>query len=119
MLTSQKRSLARDNKQTEEKEQVFLLVRALVDIGSERKSSNTLNSAHPTTDPASRHGRGPSLSNGPIPPPQNSTRTFPLKENVIRALVSVAEHEEDANVLRLPAIEIIAEICENFPSYSI
>jgi hypothetical protein len=31
----------------------------------------------------------------------------------MRALVSVAEHEEDANVFRLPAIEIIAETCED------
>ena len=37
---------------------------------------------------------------------------MPLRENVIRALVAIAEHEEDTNVLRWPAVEMLAEICK-------
>lgn len=113
-----KRSLARDNKHTDEKEQVFLIVRTLLDIASERKHSNTVNSAHPTKeDGAHRHGRTSSLANGLFSPTYDSNRASPLRENIMRALVSVAEHEEDANVLRLPAIEIIAETCERISLY--
>jgi hypothetical protein len=61
---------------------VFLLIRSLIDISSERRSSN--------------------VSAGCFP--------LPIKENVVRAVVSIAEHEEDANVLRWPAVEILAEI---------
>ncbi|KIM25763.1 hypothetical protein M408DRAFT_203761 [Serendipita vermifera MAFF 305830] len=76
------RSLSRDNKHIAEKEQVLLLVRALIDVGSERRS--------------------PSACAG--------CSTVPLRENIVRALVSLAEHEEDTNVLRWPAVEMLAEI---------
>ncbi|KAG8811799.1 hypothetical protein FRC17_002318, partial [Serendipita sp. 399] len=76
------RSLSRDNRHIAEKEQVLLLVRALIDAGSER--------------------RGPNSPAG--------CSSVPLKENVVRALVSIAEMEEDTNALRWPAVEMLAEI---------
>lgn len=78
------RSLSRDNKHIAEKEQALLLVRSLIDAGSER--------------------RPPSASAG--------CSSVPLRENIVRALVSIAEHEEDTNVLRWPSVEMLAEICE-------
>ncbi|KAI0822217.1 Rapamycin-insensitive companion of mTOR, N-term-domain-containing protein [Trametes gibbosa] len=61
------KSLSRDNKHTVEKEQVIKLIRAVVDIGSERHS------------PHSATGSG----------------TVPLSDAVLRALIAVAEYPED------------------------
>ncbi|KAG8825817.1 hypothetical protein FRC19_010370, partial [Serendipita sp. 401] len=76
------RSLSRDSRHLAEKEQVFLLIRALIDAGSERRPLNT---------PA-------------------GCSSLPLKENVVRAIVSIAEMEEDTNALRWTAVEMLAEI---------
>ena len=61
------RSLARDNKHAVEKEQVIKLIRAIVEIGSQRVA------------PGSTVGTG----------------KVPLSEAVTRAFVAVAEHSED------------------------
>ncbi|KAI0643109.1 Rapamycin-insensitive companion of mTOR, N-term-domain-containing protein [Trametes meyenii] len=61
------KSLSRDNKHTVEKEQVIKLIRAVVDIGSERHS------------PHSAIGSG----------------TVPLSDAVMRAVIAVAEYPED------------------------
>ncbi|CCA73896.1 related to protein ste16 [Serendipita indica DSM 11827] len=76
------RSLCRDNKHVAEKEQVFLLIRALIDAGAERRPLNV---------PA-------------------GCFSVPIKENVVRAVIAIAEQEEDTNVLRWPAVEMITEI---------
>jgi rapamycin-insensitive companion of mTOR len=66
-LTPTFRSLARDNKHAAEKEQVIKLIRAIVEIGSEKRGDHA----------------APGLG------------TVPLSEAVMRALVAVAEHPED------------------------
>ena len=76
------RSLSRDNKHLAEKEQAFLLVRAFTDVGSERRPPNV---------PA-------------------GCATVPLREPVVRAVVAIAEHEEDP--FRSMALELLTEIRE-------
>jgi len=76
------RSLSRDNKHLAEKEQAFLLIRAFTDVGLERRPPNV---------PA-------------------GCATVPLREPVIRAVVAVAEHEEDP--FRSMALELLTEIRE-------
>ena len=72
------RSLTRDKLHAVEKEQVIKLLRAIVEIGSERHDS------------------------------PSGTGTVPLSEPVMRALIAVAEHAEDA--FRPICIETLAEI---------
>ena len=60
------RSLIRDNKYVIEREQVIKLIRAIVEIGSERRANSTAGLGH-----------------------------VPLSEPIMRALISVAEHSED------------------------
>lgn len=74
------RSLARDNKFSLEREQVIKLIRAIVDIASEK-----------------RDGRG---NIGPVP--------IPLSEPIMRAFVAVAEHAEDP--FRSICVETLAEM---------
>ena len=62
------RSLSRDNKHTVEKEQAIKLIRAIVEIGSERHAS---------------HGAA------------GGGGTVPLSDAVTRALIAVAEYPED------------------------
>ncbi len=61
------RSLARDNKHMIEKEQVIKLLRAIVEIGSQRSTPGT------------------AIGSGKVP----------LSETVMRAFIAVAEHPED------------------------
>nr|VWP00964.1 Guanyl nucleotide exchange factor Sql2 [Ganoderma boninense] len=61
------KSLSRDNKHTVEKEQAVKLIRAVVEIGSERHSPNSA----------------------------VGTGTVPLSDAVMRAVISVAEYPED------------------------
>lgn len=60
-----------------------MLIRWLIDIGSSRRPINA----------------------------SAGCSSVPIKENIVRALVSIAEHEEDANMLRWSAVEMLAEIC--------
>jgi len=76
------RSLARDHKFAVEREQVIKLIRAIMDIASERRD---------------RRGN---TEAGPIP----------LSESIIRALVAVAEHAEDT--FRSICVETLAEMSE-------
>jgi rapamycin-insensitive companion of mTOR len=74
------RSLARDNKHAVEKEQAIKLIRAHTDVGSSRRS------------PTVGAGSG----------------SVPLPQSIMRALVAVAEHQEDQ--FRHVALETLAEI---------
>jgi len=83
---SSNRALLRDNKHAVEKEQVLKLIRAIVEVGTVRRDSET--------------------KNGP--------GTIPISEAVMRAVVAVAEHPEDP--FRLICIQTLAEICKRpFP----
>ena len=75
------RSLCRDNKHTVEKEQIIKLIRAIVEIGSER---------HPAH---SAIGSG----------------TVPLSDAVMRALIAVAEYPEDP--FKPICVQTLTEIC--------
>jgi rapamycin-insensitive companion of mTOR len=85
LFNSRHRTLARDNKHAVEKEQVIKLVRAMIEIGSERRD------AHSTA------GSG----------------TVPLSEPVMRAIIAVAEHAEDP--FRPICVQTLAEIRECLP----
>ncbi|OCH89904.1 hypothetical protein OBBRIDRAFT_793801 [Obba rivulosa] len=74
------KSLSRDNKHTVEKEQVIKLIRAIVEIGSERQV------------PSSPVGAG----------------TVPLSEAIMRAFIAVAESPEDP--FRPICVQTLAEI---------
>ncbi|TDL23281.1 hypothetical protein BD410DRAFT_858667 [Rickenella mellea] len=75
------KSLARDNKYAIEREQVIKLIRAIVEVGSERRAPHT------------------SAGSG----------TVPLSEAIMRALISVAEQVEDPfrNICCQTLIEIL------------
>jgi rapamycin-insensitive companion of mTOR len=74
--------LTRDNKHAVEKEQVIKLIRAIVEIGTERRDS----------------------------PVAAGAGTVPLSEAVMRALIAVAEHTEDP--FRPICVQTLAEIRE-------
>ncbi|EPQ54453.1 hypothetical protein GLOTRDRAFT_116357 [Gloeophyllum trabeum ATCC 11539] len=74
------KSLARDNKHAVEKEQAVKLIRAIVEIGTMRRS------------PSTRAGSG----------------SVPLSDGVMRAFIAIAEQPEDP--LRLACLETLAEI---------
>ncbi|KAF4617458.1 hypothetical protein D9613_006099 [Agrocybe pediades] len=74
------KALMRDNKHAVEKEQVLKLIRAIVEVGTERHDSETKN--------------GPGV--------------IPISEAVMRAVIAVAEHPEDP--FRLICIQTLAEI---------
>lgn len=77
------RSLARDNKHAVEKEQVIKLIRAIVEIGSQRRI------------PGSTVGSG----------------VVPLSNAIMRALLAVAESLDDP--FRLISIQTLTEICQS------
>ena len=78
------RSLALDNKNTVEKEQVIKLIRTIVTLGSKRKDSN--------------HA--------------SCTGTVPLSERVLRAFIAVAEQQDDP--FRSVAIQTLSEISKQW-----
>ncbi|KAH9480426.1 Target of rapamycin complex 2 subunit ste20 [Psilocybe cubensis] len=74
------KTLLRDNKHAVEKEQALKLIRAIVEVGTTRRDSETKS--------------GPGI--------------VPLSETVVRSVVAVAEHPEDP--FRLICIQTLAEI---------
>jgi rapamycin-insensitive companion of mTOR len=81
------RSLARDSKHAAEKEQVVKLIRAIVEIGSQRAPNTAV-----------------------------GTGKVPLSETVIRAFIAVAEHSEDPfrNICVQTLVEIRMSLLEYF-----
>ena len=92
-LTLFNRTLSRDNKHSVEKEQVIKLIRAIVDLGSERHMSHS------------------GVGSGSVP----------LSDAVMRALIAVAEYPEDP--FKPICVQTLTEIRElpllHVPSYPI